>query len=156
MPGGWIQASPSTCTGTPSSPRIVIFTIRHWGADTGEGWQGVPRNPVQPSFPPSRAFLGPIGRLKPVGSAGLPYLRNAVVLQVDDPRHGHLDAAEDGHDLQLPVVKGGCPKVLKGTGVAAPSGPGLLPAAPPPPHGSPPAKLTLSSLVPPQKLMPPA
>lgn len=28
-PGGWIQASPSTCTGTPSSPRIVIFTVRH-------------------------------------------------------------------------------------------------------------------------------
>lgn len=32
MPGGWIQASPSTCTGTPSSPRIVIFTWRHWEA----------------------------------------------------------------------------------------------------------------------------
>lgn len=28
-PGGWIQASPSTCTGTPSSPRIAIFTVRH-------------------------------------------------------------------------------------------------------------------------------
>lgn len=33
MPGGWIQASPSTCTGTPSSPRMVIFTTRHCGAD---------------------------------------------------------------------------------------------------------------------------
>lgn len=32
MPGGWIQASPSTCTGTPSSPRMVIFTWRHWDA----------------------------------------------------------------------------------------------------------------------------
>lgn len=32
MPGGWIQASPSTCTGTPSSPRMVIFTWRHWNA----------------------------------------------------------------------------------------------------------------------------
>lgn len=32
MPGGWIQASPSTCTGTPSSPRMVIFTWRHWEA----------------------------------------------------------------------------------------------------------------------------
>lgn len=30
IPGGWIQASPSTCTGTPSSPRMVIFTCRHW------------------------------------------------------------------------------------------------------------------------------
>lgn len=29
MPGGWTQASPSTCTGTPSSPRMVIFTWRH-------------------------------------------------------------------------------------------------------------------------------
>lgn len=28
-PGGWIQASPSTCTGTPSSPRMEIFTVRH-------------------------------------------------------------------------------------------------------------------------------
>lgn len=44
MPGGWIQASPSTCTGTPSSPRMVIFTWRHWnvterntGAVTQEG-----------------------------------------------------------------------------------------------------------------------
>lgn len=34
MPGGWIQASPSTCTGTPSSPRMVIFTMRHCGADS--------------------------------------------------------------------------------------------------------------------------
>lgn len=34
MPGGWIQASPSTCTGTPSSPRMVIFTTRHCGADS--------------------------------------------------------------------------------------------------------------------------
>lgn len=32
-PGGWIQASPSTCTGTPSSPRMVIFTVRHWGRE---------------------------------------------------------------------------------------------------------------------------
>lgn len=30
IPGGWTQASPSTCTGTPSSPNIVIFTVRHW------------------------------------------------------------------------------------------------------------------------------
>ena len=28
-PGGWFQASPSTCTGTPSSPMIEIFTLRH-------------------------------------------------------------------------------------------------------------------------------
>lgn len=28
-PGGWTQASPSTCTGTPSSPRMEIFTVRH-------------------------------------------------------------------------------------------------------------------------------
>lgn len=34
MPGGWIQASPSTCTGTPSSPRMVIFTTRHCGVDS--------------------------------------------------------------------------------------------------------------------------
>lgn len=32
MPGGCTQASPSTCTGTPSSPRMVIFTWRHCGA----------------------------------------------------------------------------------------------------------------------------
>lgn len=30
IPGGWTHASPSTCTGTPSSPNIVIFTVRHW------------------------------------------------------------------------------------------------------------------------------
>lgn len=28
-PGGWSQASPSTCTGTHSSPRILIWTARH-------------------------------------------------------------------------------------------------------------------------------
>lgn len=30
IPGGCTHASPSTCTGTPSSPNIVIFTVRHW------------------------------------------------------------------------------------------------------------------------------
>uniref|UniRef100_A0A6B0U9B8 Putative secreted protein n=1 Tax=Ixodes ricinus TaxID=34613 RepID=A0A6B0U9B8_IXORI len=29
-PGGWTQASPSTCTGTPSSPVMVMRTDRHW------------------------------------------------------------------------------------------------------------------------------
>ena len=29
-PGGCIQASPSTWTGTGSSPRMVTFTCRHW------------------------------------------------------------------------------------------------------------------------------
>ncbi len=34
-PGGWIQASPSTWMGTPSSPRMVIFTVRHWFEQRG-------------------------------------------------------------------------------------------------------------------------
>lgn len=29
-PGGCNQASPSTCTGTHSSPRMLIWTARHW------------------------------------------------------------------------------------------------------------------------------
>lgn len=39
IPGGCTHASPSTCTGTPSSPNIVILTVRHWNKSqyvTGE------------------------------------------------------------------------------------------------------------------------
>lgn len=32
-PGGWIQASPSTWIGIPSSPKMVIFTVRHYDND---------------------------------------------------------------------------------------------------------------------------
>lgn len=35
-----------------------------------------------------------------------------MVLQVDDPGHGHLHAAEHRHHLQLLVVEGGGAKVL--------------------------------------------
>lgn len=46
------------------------------------------------------------------------YLGNAVVLQVDDSRHRHLDAAKDSNHLQLLVIKRGGPKVLQGNSKA--------------------------------------
>lgn len=39
-------------------------------------------------------------------------LCDAVMLQVDDSRHGHLHAAEHSHHLQLLIIKRWSPKIL--------------------------------------------
>lgn len=94
------------------------------------------------------------------------YLCNAVVLQVDDSGHGHLHAAEHCHHLQFLIIKRWSAKVLNKGGehvnvqfqvllnnvwvLHQREDPSLEV------QFALYATLTLSSLVPPQKLMPPA
>ncbi len=89
-PGGWIQASPSTWTGIPSSPRMVIFTVRHW-----EGWGEL--HTLSPLFTSFTDLCRSCVRCV--------YLCNTVMLQFDHPWDSHLHTTKHGDYFQNFIIK---------------------------------------------------